>query len=685
LRNAVRQGRVGHAYLLSGPRGTGKTSSARILAKALNCEAPVDGEPCGRCESCRAIVAGTSFDVHELDAASSNGVEAMRDLVARASLATPGRWKVYIVDEVHMLSTAASNALLKTLEEPPGHVVFVLATTEPQKVLATIRSRTQHFEFHLLDDEVMGGLLADVASEAGLELPEGTIGVVSRRAKGSARDALSALDQVAVAGVLDDDSDELAGIVAGIAAQDVAAALGAIDAAVRAGRDPEQVAVELVDRLRIGFLALVAPAIPLGGVGAKEREEAEALGTARLVRAMELLGAALVAMRDAPEPRITLELAVIRCTLPEADDSPAALVERLERLERRVGELAAGGPIESGSFHPAPTPNPGRLASSQVVPPSAPTSQRAGAAAGAHPAAVERADPSRAASAGADPPRAPSAGVDPPGAEPASAGGPDGGPESGQQGSSRSGRRALGSYRRRSSGESGSPGPGEASSSGREADLAGESESPRQVGDEPGSLFAAGALSPDASFDAPPSAHPPPPPQPAPPHAGEPDRPPATGTEAAPAPPGAGPSRDELVAAWGDAVLPKLPIKLRAYYAAGRFVSAEPGEGGSSAVFAVPNAAHVLKAEPLRREVERALSDHFGMPISLRLVPDDDPQPGPPSGTAGAGAGDLEPDLDSDVADLLEAEPLSGRDLPPSGVAWAEGRLLEAFPGAEEI
>src|SRR5687767_4029288 len=155
LRNAVRDGTVAHAYLFSGPRGTGKTSSARILAKALNCESPVDGEPDGTCESCLAVEGGRSMDVVELDAASNNGVDAMRDLVGRVALGTGGRAKVYIVDEVHMLSAAASNALLKTLEEPPSHVTFVLATTDPQKVLPTIRSRTQHFEFRLLPTSML--------------------------------------------------------------------------------------------------------------------------------------------------------------------------------------------------------------------------------------------------------------------------------------------------------------------------------------------------------------------------------------------------------------------------------------------------------------------------------------------------------------------------------------------------
>ena len=203
LRSAVRDDRVSHAYLFSGPRGTGKTSSARILAKALNCEAPVDGEPCDVCTSCVEITQGSSLNVHELDAASNNGVDAMRDLVAHASLGTPGRWKVYIVDEVHMLSPSAANALLKTLEEPPSHVVFVLATTDPQKVSPTIRSRTQHLEFRLLGAETLHNLLESVNEEAGLHVDEEALEAAVRRGRGSARDALSALDQVVASGSAD--------------------------------------------------------------------------------------------------------------------------------------------------------------------------------------------------------------------------------------------------------------------------------------------------------------------------------------------------------------------------------------------------------------------------------------------------------------------------------------------------
>ena len=200
LRDAVAGGREGQAYLFSGPRGTGKTSSARILAKVLNCADPVDGEPCCECASCLAVERGTSYDVHELDAASNNGVDAMRDLTERASLGTPGRHKVYILDEVHMLSKAAEAALLKTLEEPPPHVVFVLATTDPQKVSDTIRSRTQHLRFHLLPPETMGEHVRWVVADAGLDLDDAAVDAAITQGGGSARDTLSALELIASAG-----------------------------------------------------------------------------------------------------------------------------------------------------------------------------------------------------------------------------------------------------------------------------------------------------------------------------------------------------------------------------------------------------------------------------------------------------------------------------------------------------
>ncbi|HET6809901.1 MAG TPA: DNA polymerase III subunit gamma/tau [Acidimicrobiales bacterium] len=367
LRNSVRQGTVSHAYLFSGPRGTGKTSTARILAKALNCAAPVDGEPCGECESCLAVTAGTSLDVHELDAASNNGVDAMRDLVARAALGTPGRWKVYIVDEVHMLSAAASNALLKTLEEPPGHVVFVLATTDPHKVLDTIKSRTQHFEFRLLAGEMLSVLLKDVSADAGLGLPGGAIDLAVRRGHGSARDALSFLDQVAAAGVVEDEAETLDDLIEAMVEGDVPGLLTAVATACAAGLDPQRLGGELLAQLRFAFLATMAPdLVPLPDA-ARERaaEQAVRLGTPAVVRAMETIGRALADMNEALDPRILLEVALIGLVKsdeavgggarpgprPTADGAAAgagaradeAVLARLEQIERRLDALEAGG------------------------------------------------------------------------------------------------------------------------------------------------------------------------------------------------------------------------------------------------------------------------------------------------------------------------------------------------------
>ncbi|MDA8269011.1 MAG: DNA polymerase III subunit gamma/tau [Actinomycetota bacterium] len=348
LHNAVRSGTVSHAYLFSGPRGTGKTSTARILAKALNCTDPDDGEPCDRCPSCVEITRGSSLDVHELDAASNNGVDAMRDLVARAALGTPGRTKVYIVDEVHMLSTAASNALLKTLEEPPSHVVFVLATTDPQKVLPTIRSRTQHFEFRLLGPDVLSELLRQVRDAADLGLDDGAVDLAVRRGRGSARDALSVLDQVAAGGVADDEGALLAELAGALGDQDPSRALVAVGRALGSGVDPQRLAGELADHLRQAFLATVAPELVTVADADRRRVEelAARMGLPGVVRGMERLGSAQVAMRDAPDPRAHLEVAVVRLTTPVLDDTVGALLERVERLERA---LSSGVPAGIGS------------------------------------------------------------------------------------------------------------------------------------------------------------------------------------------------------------------------------------------------------------------------------------------------------------------------------------------------
>jgi len=355
LQNAVREGRVGHAYLFSGPRGTGKTSTARILAKVLNCESPVDGEPCGECASCQAIEAGISFDVHELDAASNNKVEDIRELINKAALGTPGRTKVYILDEVHMLTPAASNALLKTLEEPPPHVVFVLATTDPQKVLPTIRSRTQHFEVHLLSADELRGLAEYIVADADLDVTSEAIDFVVRAGAGSARDMESALDQVVAAEGVPDDADAVDELVEALCEHDTGRALVAVDAAVNRGRSPRLLGEALIGRLRDVFLASVHADLSRLPEADRVRvtDQATRLTAAGTTRALEVVGESFVGIQDAPDPRIPLEVALVRLTHPEADVSLSALADRLTRLERG---LAAPGAAPPPAPHPPPAP-----------------------------------------------------------------------------------------------------------------------------------------------------------------------------------------------------------------------------------------------------------------------------------------------------------------------------------------
>jgi DNA polymerase-3 subunit gamma/tau len=340
LRTAVAEGREGQAYLFSGPRGTGKTSSARILAKVLNCENPQDGEPCCECESCIAVERGTSYDVHELDAASNNGVDAMRDLIEKASLGTPGRHKVYILDEVHMLSKAAEAALLKTLEEPPPHVVFVLATTDPQKMSATIISRTQHLQFHLLPADTLAEHIRWVAADAGLDISDAAFEQVLNRGGGSARDTLSALELVSSTG--DDGLTEIAldEFVEAMIDRDAGRALTMVAHAISLGSDPRTLTEELVGYLRNGFLSLMAPELvqlPSGRLDGLA-EQAQRLGAAGLVRGIEVLGSSLTEMRHAPDPRVLLDIATVQLTADSVATDTAALLGRIERLERQMAE-----------------------------------------------------------------------------------------------------------------------------------------------------------------------------------------------------------------------------------------------------------------------------------------------------------------------------------------------------------
>ncbi len=351
LQGAVKNDRVSHAYLFSGPRGTGKTTTARILAKALNCENPVDGDACDSCASCIAITKGSSLDVTELDAASNNGVDDIREITAGAWHATPGRWKVYIFDEVHQLSKAASAALLKTLEEPPSHVIFVLATTDPHKVLPTIRSRTQHLEFRLIGGDTLSTLLHDVEKAAGLKVDDSTIDAAVRIARGSARDALSALDQLIATGSISESQPVFENMFSALAANDAVTALKALAVLTREGWDPEQLAESFAAEVRQVFLLLAAPEV--ADVVDAERERLSAwgsqLGLARSVRILETLGKAMREMKSAPEKIVMLEIALVRLVKPELDSSVEALAERVEKLEY-------GAPRNAQVTAPAPAP-----------------------------------------------------------------------------------------------------------------------------------------------------------------------------------------------------------------------------------------------------------------------------------------------------------------------------------------
>jgi DNA polymerase III subunit gamma/tau len=378
LANAIDDGRVHHAYLFTGPRGTGKTSTARILAKALNCEKGPTSKPCGKCNSCVAIAQGSSLDVIELDAASHSSVDSTREILAGVPLATAGsNKKVYVIDEVHMLTPQSFNALLKTLEEPPPHVVFVLATTEAHKVLPTIVSRTQRFDFRRIPADVLQDHLAKIAKQENIDVDHEALGIVARHADGSARDALSVLDQLSSMGghIADEDVERLLGgrredafaeLFEAVSSHDLNGVFRVIESLVARGADMRQTALGVLEHARSLLLVKTAPeAESLIDASPEDRLElvaaAENVGTTALIRTMDLVAHALTEMRNAPAHRLLLEIALIRATSPETDASASGLLGRIERLERRIG---IAGAVEETPAPPAPaqadTPAPAR-------------------------------------------------------------------------------------------------------------------------------------------------------------------------------------------------------------------------------------------------------------------------------------------------------------------------------------
>lgn len=408
LSTALSAGRINHAYLFSGPRGCGKTSSARILARSLNCEQGPTPEPCGVCDSCVALAPNGpgSVDVVELDAASHGGVDDTRELRDRAFYApAQSRYRIFIVDEAHMVTTAGFNALLKIVEEPPEHLIFVFATTEPEKVLPTIRSRTHHYPFRLLAPRTMRSLLERICAQENVAVDEAVYALVIQSGGGSPRDTLSVLDQLlagadenrvtypralALLGATDVALIDVA--VDALAAGDAAALFGAIEAVIDAGHDPRRFGTDLLERFRdLIVLQSVPDAVSRGVVDGPQdvlermRDQATRIGMATLTRYAEVVHAGLGEMRGATAPRLLLEVVCARLLLPSASDTEAALLQRIERLETRLdvsipaSDAVSAAPVappkqytRKTKAEPAPEPEPEPAPEPKPVPKAEP-------------------------------------------------------------------------------------------------------------------------------------------------------------------------------------------------------------------------------------------------------------------------------------------------------------------------
>ena len=380
LRAALANNRVNHAYLFSGPRGCGKTTSARILARALNCEQAPTADPCGECDSCRDLARGGpgSIDVIEIDAASHGGVDDARDLREKAFFA-PVRspYKVYIIDEAHMVTTQGFNALLKLVEEPPPHLRFVFATTEPDKVIPTIRSRTHHYPFRLIPPRLLSSYLADLCEREGVPIEPAALPLVVRAGAGSARDSLSVLDQLlggaGPEGITHDLAVGLLGytpgsllddVVEAFAAGDGAAVFGVVDRVIETGQDPRRFTEDLLRRLRDLVIVAAVPDAPATGLIDVSADQADRLvqqanhfGPAELSRAADLVATGLTEMRGATAPRLLLELICARVLLPGSDPSSTGLMARVDRLEKRAaiaGGAPSPAPVREDPAPPAP-------------------------------------------------------------------------------------------------------------------------------------------------------------------------------------------------------------------------------------------------------------------------------------------------------------------------------------------